>query len=110
MRRSSVKLAALMLCSSVGGLARADVLLDQTDAVGLPTVAAPSIHRFTAAAAQALTVTLTDFQAPAAFGALQIAVTMGDVLVGSASVDATTHTATVAVPAAARHNVVLVVG
>jgi plastocyanin len=110
MRRSSVKLAALMLCSSVGGLARADVLLDQTDAVGLPTVAAPSIHRFTAAAAQALTVTLTDFQAPAAFGALQIAVTMGDVLVGSASVDATTHTATVAVPAAAGNYVLFVVG
>jgi plastocyanin len=110
MRRSSVKLlAALALCAFVGEVARADVLLDQTNAVGLPTIAAPSHHEFTATTAQALTVTLTDFQIPAAFGALQIAVTLGDALVGSASIDSS-HTATVALPAATGNYVLYVVG
>jgi hypothetical protein len=102
-------LATCTLCASMGGLARADVLLDNTNVVGLPTAAAPSQHAFTVTTAEALTVTLTDFQAPAAFGALQIAVTLGDALVGSASVG-TAHTATVAVPAAAGNYNLYVVG
>jgi plastocyanin len=91
--------------------AGADVLLDETNLVGLPSVAQPSEFSFTASNAQALTVTLTDFQQPAAFTSLQIAVTLDDAVVGSpASVDATTHKATVAVPAAAGNYVLRVIG
>ena len=90
---------------------RADVLLDETNLVGLPTVAQPSEFSFTASNAQALTVTLTDFQQPAAFTSLQIAVTLDDAVVGTpASVDATTHKATVAVPAATGNYVLHVIG
>jgi hypothetical protein len=92
------------------GSARADVLLDETQLIGLATVAPPSEHAFTASAAEALTVTLTDIQAPAAFISLQVAVTLGDTLVGSAKVDPTSHTATLAVPAAAGDYVVRVIG
>jgi hypothetical protein len=80
------------------GSARADVLIDDTSLVGLPTVAAPSQFTFTATATEALTVTLTDFQAPAAFSNLQIAVTQDDTLVGSAIVDSS-HTAVVPIAA-----------
>jgi plastocyanin len=91
--------------------AGADVLLDETNLVGLPSVAQPSEYSFTAANAQALTVTLTDFAVPAAFVSLQIAVTLDDAVVGTpASVDPTTHTATVAVPAAAGNYVLHVIG
>jgi plastocyanin len=91
--------------------AGADVLLDETNLVGLPGVAQPSEFSFTASNAQALTVTLTDFQQPAAFTSLQIAVTLDDAVVGTpASVDATTHKATVAVPAAAGNYVLHVIG
>jgi hypothetical protein len=91
--------------------AGADVLLDETNLVGLPSVAQPSEFSFTAATAQALTVTLTDFKAPAAFVSLQIAVTLDDAVVGTpAAVNATTHTATVAVPAAAGNYVLHVIG
>jgi hypothetical protein len=82
------------------GAARADVLIDDTSMVGLPTVAAPSQYSFTATATEALTVTLTDFQAPAAFSNLQIAVTQDDTLVGSSIVDSS-HTATVPIAATA---------
>jgi hypothetical protein len=110
MRRLSARLlAAVGLCASMCGLARADVLLNQTNIVGLPTVAAPSQHAFTVATAAALTVTLTDFQQPAAFSALQVAVTLDDTLVGAASIDAS-GTASVAVPAAAGNYTLYVVG
>jgi hypothetical protein len=102
MRRLPVKYVLGLLWIAVCGTASAQstTLFDQTDAVGLPTVAPPSQYSFTAATAQALTVTLTDFKFPAAFQKLQIGVTLGDTLVGSATVDAT-GTAVVAVPAAA---------
>jgi plastocyanin len=91
--------------------AGADVLLDETNLVGLPGVAQPSEFSFTASNAQALTVTLTDFQQPAAFTSLQIAVTLDDAVVGTpVSVNATTHKATVAVPAAAGNYVLHVIG
>ena len=103
--------AAVLLTPLLSAAARADVLLDITDLVGIPTVAQPSEHSFTATDAQALTVTLTDFQTPAAFVSLQIAVTLGDVLVGTPiAVDATTHKATLAVPAAAGNYVLHVIG
>ena len=101
--------SALLIGLSVGSGARADTLLDQTNIVGLPALATPSQHAFTDMTAEALTVTLTDFQTPAAFTSLQIAVTLGDALVGSATVDAT-HTATVALPAAAGNYTLYVVG
>jgi MYXO-CTERM domain-containing protein len=92
------------------GAAKADVLLDNTSMIGTPSVAPPAEFAFTTTVAEGLTVTLTDFQAPAAFGSLQIAVTMGDTLVGSASVDSTTHTATVAIPAGIGTYVLRVIG
>lgn len=103
---TNVALTALV----AAGPASADVLLDQTSLIGVPTVAAPSEHSFTAATAQALTVTLTDFQTPAAFSSLQVAVTLGDVLVGSANVDSTTHAATLSLPAAAGFYTLHVIG
>jgi hypothetical protein len=104
----------LMLCASMVvltmGSARADVLLDQTSLIGLPSVAAPSAYSFTASTAQALTLTLTDLQTPAAFSSLQVAVTLGDTLVGSAIIDPTTHVATLAIPAAAGDYTLHVIG
>jgi len=112
MRCSSTKLVlnATLCCFGLVGLARADVIFDQTNLVALPAVAQPSEFAFTAATAQALTVTLTDLQEPAAFQSLRIAVTLGDALVGSATVDATTGKANVAVPAAAGDYVLRVIG
>jgi hypothetical protein len=103
-------LSAAALAPLLAGSARADVLLDETKLIGPPTVAQPSEHAFTATAAEALTVTLTDFQAPAAFVSLQVAVTLGDTLVGSVKVDPTSHKATLPVPAAAGNYVVRVIG
>jgi hypothetical protein len=100
-------------CGSVALLtatpARADVLFDQTNLVGAPGVAAPVQYSFTESTAEALVVTLTDDQAPAAFTSLQVAVTLGDVLVGSGTVDAT-HAAAVKVPAAAGTYTVHIIG
>jgi len=112
MRRLSVlrMLAASALCFVLAGTAGATVLLDETNLVALPTVAAPSEFAFTTTTAQALTVTLTDLQAPAAFQSLQIAVTLGDTVVGSVSVDATSHTAALTLPAAIGNYVLHVIG
>ncbi|MGO9935097.1 MAG: hypothetical protein ACLPV8_25245 [Steroidobacteraceae bacterium] len=95
-----------MALLSFWGAARADVIVDQSTLIGLPTVAAPSTFMFTATATEALTLTLTDFQTPAAFTSLQIAVTQNDTLVGSAAVDSS-HTATVAIAAVAGNVYVL---
>ena len=59
--------AAIALAPSLLQAQQGAVLLNQVNLVGLPTVAQPSQFSFTAATAQALTVTLTDFQVPAAF-------------------------------------------
>src|ERR1700674_2530882 len=106
---ATLALTLLLISTCFTRSAQADTLLDQTNVVGLPAKAAPSQHAFTDMTAEALTVTLTDFQTPAAFGSLQIAVTLGDKLVGSAAVDAT-HTAKVALPAAAGNYTMYVVG
>jgi hypothetical protein len=110
LRSSASLLLAAASVVLLGGVVRADVLLDNTGAVGLTTVAPPSELAFATTTAQALTVTLTDFQAPAAFQSLRIAVTSGDTLVGSANVDPTTHTVAVAVPAAVGNYVLHVIG
>jgi plastocyanin len=113
MRNILIKcLWALAACAPLlAATAGADVLLDETNLVGLPSVPQPSEFSFTAATAQALTVTLTDFKTPAAFVSLQIAVTLDDAVVGTpAAVNATTHTATVTVPAAAGNYVLHVIG
>jgi hypothetical protein len=94
----------------LSGVARADVLLDNTHLIALPAVAAPAEFPFTTTTAEALTVTLTDIQQPAPFVTLQIAVTLGDTLVGSAPVDPATHVATVAIPAGVGNYVLHVVG
>jgi hypothetical protein len=102
MRKSAalfLDLVALAILSAPP--AHADVLLDQTSIIGIPSVAPPVEYSFTAATAQALTLTLTDLQTPAAFTSLQVAVTLGNALVGSATVDPSTHKATLAIPAAA---------
>ena len=103
-------LHSIMLCGCLMGAARADVLLDQTSLVGLPGVAAPVEYSFTESTAQALTLTLTDFVTPAAFGSLEVAVTLNDALVGIATVSATTHSGTFAIPAAAGNYQLHVIG
>jgi hypothetical protein len=101
-RRLRARLAAAAALALFGfwGAASADSIIDQSTVIGLPTVAAPSTFAFTATATEALTLTLTDFQTPAAFTSLQIAVTQNDTLVGSAAVDSS-HMATVAIAAVA---------
>ncbi len=103
-------LNSILVCACLMGAARADVLLDQTSLVGLPGVAAPVEYSFTASTAQALTLTVTDFATPAAFGSLEVAVTLNDALVGKATVSASTHTGTFAIPAAAGNYMLHVIG
>src|SRR3979490_2639753 len=93
-------LSAAAMAPLLAGSAQADVLLDQAKLIGLPTVAQPSEHAFTATAAEAPTGHLKDFQAAGGFRSLQVAVALGNKLVGSAKPDPTSHTATLAVPAA----------
>jgi hypothetical protein len=96
----------MLAMAGFGGAANADTILNQSTIVGLPSVAAPSTFSFTATATEALTLTLTDFQEPAAFTSLQVAVTQNDALVGSAAVDSS-HMATVAIAAVAGNVYVL---
>jgi plastocyanin len=111
MKNISIPLSFLVAaCQLLLGAARADVLLDSTSLIGTPTVAPPSEYSFTASTAQALTLTLTDFRAPATFVSLQVAVTLGDALVGSASIDPATHVATLAIPAATGNYTLHVIG
>src|SRR6201999_2454259 len=110
MHRMQVALNALLIGAGLAGIASADTLLNQTNVVGLQTLAAPSQHAFTDSAAEALRVTVRDFQTPAAFESLQIAVTLGDTLVSSATLDAASHSAAVSLPAAAGNYTVYVVG
>jgi hypothetical protein len=117
MKEKLMRIILVALISLLAGFpvfaptARADTLLDQATLVAAPGVAPPSEHPFTLATAQPLTVTLTDFQTPAAFTSLQLAVTLGDSLVGtSAVVSAAASTATVAVPGVAGDYVLHVIG
>ncbi len=111
MRRWSATLVFFCLCAGLGAVGRAAALYDATNLVGLPTVAPPVQYSFTESTAQALAVTVTDLQQPAAFQSLQVAVTLGDALVGSpATVDPTTGTATVSLPAATGVYTVQIVG
>ncbi|MGA2399451.1 MAG: hypothetical protein ABSG30_15485 [Steroidobacteraceae bacterium] len=102
--------AAFVVVLMTASMARADVLFDQTNLVGTSSVAAPVQYSFAESPAAALVLTLTDEQAPAAFTALQVAVTLGDALVGSGTVDATTHTVAVDIPAGAGTYTVHVIG
>ncbi len=90
--------------------AAADVLVDQATMIGAAGVAPPSEYTFTESSAQALTVTLTDLQTPAAFTSLQIAVTLDTTLVGSATLASGAQTATLALPAATGTYTVHVIG
>jgi hypothetical protein len=90
--------------------ATAQAVFEQTSEIGISSVAPPAEYAFTAATSQALTVTLTDFQAPAAFTSLQIAVTLGDALVGMATLQSGSTTATVSVPAASGNYGLHVIG
>lgn len=92
-----IALFGIALC--LAGHVRAQALLNEAAVANLPAVAPPFTYTFTATSTQALTLTLTDLQAPAAFGALQVAVTSGDTLIGSASVAAGAKT-TLAISAA----------
>lgn len=111
MRRFAMRLLAIATALGIltAGTASADVLLDQTNLVGVPSAAAPAQLSFTATSAQALTLTLTDLKVPAAFSALQVAVTLGDALVGSVAVSSS-GTATLAIPAAAGNYSLYVIG
>jgi plastocyanin len=111
MRRSMLKLLLAALSAvSFDAAVLADVLYDQTNLIGLPSVASPSDFPFTATAAEALTVTLTDFHTPAAFTSLQVAVTLGESLVGMGTADAVSLSAAVKVPAASGNYVLRVIG
>jgi len=100
LKRAALFLNVVVLAMLAAAPSQADVLLDQTNIIGIPSVAPPAEYSFTAATAQALTLTLTDLQTPAAFTSLQVAVTLGNALVGSATVDPSTHKATLSIPAA----------
>jgi plastocyanin len=100
----------IVIASLTAAPARADVVLDETSLVGSPGVAAPAQYSFAVTDPQALTVTLTDFRQPAAFTSLQIAVTLGDRLIGSVSVATGAGTATLALPAAAGNYTLHVIG
>jgi hypothetical protein len=106
---ASMSLAAICGLAFLSPCAVADVLLDATSIFPAATAPAPAEYAFTTTASEALTVTLTDFKVPAAFTDLEIAVTLGDVLVGTAKVDAT-FTAKVSVPAAAGNYGLHVIG
>jgi plastocyanin len=112
MRDLSARLAlgVALIYACFAGSSRADVVLDQTKLIGLPGVAAPVEYSFTTSTAQALTLTLTDLAQPAAFSSLEVAVTLGDTLVGIASVDTTTPSPTLAIPAAAGNYTLHVIG
>ncbi len=115
MKNPLIKLLTMALAAvPLAGAVQGAVLLDNTSLIAAPTAAAPAEFSFTTTTAEALTVTLTDLQAPAAFGTLQIAVTLGDTLIGSASIDSTSPTspttATVAIPAGTGNYVLHVVG
>jgi hypothetical protein len=110
----SILVAFAIIPFLLAGAASASALLDNVNLIGAPSVAPPAEFPFTTTTAEALKVTLTDLQAPAAFSSLQIAVTLGDTLVGSAKIDysttSTTLTATVALPAAIGNYVLHVIG
>ncbi len=111
MRRWPATLVFFCLCAGLGAVGHAAALYDATKLVGLPAVAPPVQYSFTANTAQALAVTITDLQQPAAFQSLQVAVTLGDALVGTpATVDPTSGTATVSLPAATGVYTVQIVG
>ncbi len=115
MKNLLTKLSAMVLAAvPLAGMVQGAVLLDNTSLIGLPTVAAPAEFPFTTTTAEALTATLTDLQAPAAFSTLQLAVTLGDTLIGQKSIDPTSTTspttATVAIPAGTGNYVLHVVG
>jgi hypothetical protein len=88
----------------------AAVLLDETNLVGTSGAAAPSNYSFTVTSPQALTLTLRDLQLPAPFSALAAAVTLGDSLVGTATLSAATPNPTINIPAAAGTYTVHVAG
>lgn len=110
--RGTIGLWSALIATSLVQAVHADTLLDQTSIIAASGVAAPSEFSFTASTAQALVVTLTDDQEPAAFQNLQIAVTLGDTLVGMASVEGSTGltAATVSLPAATGNYTVHVIG
>ncbi len=109
---AKIGILSALATAAVLQVVHADTLLDQTSIIAAPGVAAPSEFSFTTSTAQALVVTLTDDQEPAAFQNLQIAVTLGDTLVGMASVDGATGltSATVSLPAATGNYEVHVIG
>ncbi|MFI4890053.1 MAG: hypothetical protein ACHQIL_05925 [Steroidobacterales bacterium] len=102
--------ALLFLVTLAAGTAQAQVLLDQTSEIGTASVAPPVEYTFTATSAQALTVTLTDLQQPAALASLQIAVTLGDAVVGTATLASGASSATVNIPGAAGNYGLHVIG
>jgi len=102
--------AAFLIVLLMGSMAHAVVLFDQTNLVGTASVAAPVEYSFTESTAAALVLTLTDAQAPAAFTSLQVAVTLGDALVGSGTVDPTTHSVALNIPSGAGTYTVHVLG
>lgn len=101
-----VLLGAGTLCGALAAVASGNVLLDQTNIIGLPTVAAPVQFSFSVAGASVVTV--TDLAEPAAFVQLEAVLVSNDALVGTPqTVSATTHTASLNITAAGNYTLYL---
>lgn len=113
-RNPSRHVKALLTTVVMGALvlsaAHADILLDETNLVGVNSAAPPSEHDFTAATADALAVTLTDLQAPDPFASLSIVVTLGDAIVAKGTLASGTSTLTLPIAAAAGNYAIRVIG
>jgi len=89
------------------GAVQAASLLDETNIVGLPNVAAPAQFAFSTTGASV--VTLTDFATPAAFTALQMVVTANGAVVGTpATINPATHTASATIDEAGTYEAFIV--
>ncbi len=113
MRCLTDKLLLLACAIGLGAapVCRADApLLDAATVIAASGQAQPFTYTFTTTGTTPLTITLTDEQAPAAFQSLSVAVTLGNTLVGSAVVNATSHVATLNIPGTAGTYQVEVVG
>src|SRR5258708_14041104 len=78
-------LSVAAIAPLLAGSARADVLLDQTKLIGLPTVAQTSGHSFTATPAEECLVTLTGVDVPAPFLSVQVSMSLVALFVDSSN-------------------------